>query len=58
VGIGLGVGLPVALTLSYVMAIILSGVVALDSITFIGFATMLATIAAWLATYRRTGLLR
>jgi predicted permease len=50
VGIGLGFGLPAALGLSYVMASILSGVVALDAITFVGLASVLAAIAA-LASY-------
>jgi len=50
VAAGLGLGLPVSVTLGRVMCSILSGVVALDLRTFAGY-TVLLTVAAILASY-------
>jgi putative ABC transport system permease protein len=49
-GIGLALGLPVALSLGRVMSSALSGVVAVDPLTFVGF-TMLLSAIALLASY-------
>jgi putative ABC transport system permease protein len=43
-GIGLGLGLPVALALGRVMSSVLSGVVALERLTFVTFAIVLSAV--------------
>ncbi len=43
--VGLALGLPVAITLSFVMSNLLFGVVSLDVMTFVGFTAILIGVA-------------
>ncbi len=59
VAIGLAVALPVALVLSRIMVSVLSGIIALDPVTFMGFAivpALFAVLASYIPARRATAI--